>query len=73
MTLDEVQTLLAMGNLYQKTDGKKALEAYQKGEVLAVEMELNEELRDIYKGMSLAYEGKGDLKMRICTTTNTWH
>ncbi len=62
LTLDEVQTLLAMGNLYQKTDGKKALDAYQKGEKLAMELELNEELRDIYKGMSVAYEGKGDFK-----------
>jgi class 3 adenylate cyclase len=62
MPLDEVQTLLELGNVNQKNNTKKALENYQKGESLAKEIETNEELRDIYKGMSLTYQGIGDFK-----------
>ncbi len=61
-SLDEVQTLLALGDLYQKIDVSKALEYYLKGEKIALELETNEELKDIYKGMSQTYESKGDFK-----------
>tara|TARA_R110002073_G_scaffold72537_1_gene177402 strand:- start:397374 stop:399314 length:1941 start_codon:yes stop_codon:yes gene_type:complete len=60
--LDEVQTLLELGNLYQKSDPKRAVENYHKGEALAIEMETNEELRDVYKGISLTYQATGDFK-----------
>jgi tetratricopeptide (TPR) repeat protein len=62
LSLDEVQILLALGDLHQQKDLTKALKAYQEGEVLALNMETSEELRDIYKGMSQTYESKGDFK-----------
>ena len=62
LSLDEVQILLALGDLHQQKDLSKALKAYQEGEVLALNMETNEELRDIYKGMSQTYESKGEFK-----------
>jgi len=62
LSLDEVKILLALGDLYQQKDQSKALKVYQEGEVLALEMETNEELCDIYKGMSQTYELKGDFK-----------
>ena len=62
LPLDEVQILLALGDLHQQKDLSKALKAYQEGEVLALDMETSEELRDIYRGMSQTYESKGDFK-----------
>ncbi len=60
--LDQVQTLLALGNTYKNSDPKKALEVYQNAERIALEIDTNEELRDIYQGMSLAYETAGQYK-----------
>lgn len=62
LALDQVQTLLAMGDVYQATSPDNALEVYKEGELLALTMETNEELRDIYKGMSYAFEKKRDYK-----------
>ncbi|MGB5664046.1 adenylate/guanylate cyclase domain-containing protein, partial [Eudoraea sp.] len=62
LALDQVQTLLALGNTYRKTDVKKALKAYQDAETLAIELDTNEELRDIYEGMALSYQATGDYK-----------
>ena len=62
LPLDEVQTLLALGNVYQRENQTKALKAYKKGEELALKMETDEELRDIYKAMSLTYQETGDFK-----------
>jgi class 3 adenylate cyclase len=62
LALDQVQTLLAIGDIYQASDPEKALRAYRDGELLALTMETNEELRDIYKGMSSTFEKKGDFK-----------
>jgi len=62
LALDQVQTLLAMGDVYRDNSPEKALKAYKEGELLALTMETNEELRDIYQGMSSAYERKGDFK-----------
>ena len=62
LALDQVQTLLAIGDVYQASDPEKALKAYRDGELLALTMETNEELRDIYKGMSSTFEKKGDFK-----------
>jgi len=61
-SLDELQTLLALGDVYQKVDASKSLEYYLKAEEIALEMETNEELRDIYKGMSQTYESNSDFK-----------
>lgn len=62
LALDQVQTLLALGDVYRDNSPEKALKAYKEGELLALTMETNEELRDIYQGMSSAYEKKGDFK-----------
>jgi class 3 adenylate cyclase/tetratricopeptide (TPR) repeat protein len=55
LPLDQVQTLLALGNVYQKNNFSKALKAYDEAETIALEMETTEELRDIYEGKSIAY------------------
>lgn len=60
--LDQVQTLLAMGNTYKDTEPNKALKVYQDAEKLAIEIDTNEELRDIYQGMALAYQATRDFK-----------
>ena len=62
LPLDQVQTLLALGNTYKESDPKKALEVYKIAENLAIEIDTDEELRDIYQGMSLAYETAGQYK-----------
>ncbi len=62
LTLDKVQTLLAIGNVYRTINVRRALKSYQEAEVLAIDIDSNEELRDIYEGMSLAYYSTGDYK-----------
>jgi class 3 adenylate cyclase len=62
LVLDQVQTLLALGNTFRKTDVQQALKAYMEAEPLAIELDANEELRDIYQGMALAYDDSGDYK-----------
>jgi class 3 adenylate cyclase/Tfp pilus assembly protein PilF len=62
LPLDQVQILLALGNTYRKSDAKKAFKAYQDAETLAIELDTNEELRDIYQGMALAYNTSGEYK-----------
>lgn len=61
-SLDQVQTLLALGNTYKNSDPKKALQVYKTAESLAIEINTDEELRDIYQGMALAYETAGQYK-----------
>jgi class 3 adenylate cyclase len=60
--LDQVQTLLAMGNSFMETDPEKALQVYQNAEAMAIDLDTNEELRDIYQGMAIAYQSIGDFK-----------
>jgi len=60
--LDQVRTLLAIGNTYKNSDPKKALVVYQNAESLAVDIDTKEELRDIYKGKAIAYETVGQYK-----------
>ncbi len=62
LTLDKVQTLLAIGNVYRTINVRQALKSYQEAEVLAIDIDSNEELRDIYEGMALAYYSTGDYK-----------
>lgn len=62
LILDEVQTLLAKGDLYQEIDPRRALESYSMAEDLAKEIEIEEELRDIYFGASVSYKAIGDYK-----------
>ncbi len=54
LQLDLVQSLLALGDIYQSSDPIKAIEAYEEGVFIAKIIQTQEELRDIYKGMSLA-------------------
>ncbi len=69
--LDQVQTLLALGDLYQGSNTSLALKSYKEAETLALGMETNEELRDIYKGMAVAYQTAGNFKrMPMPTRTN---
>lgn len=62
LPLDQIQTLLALGDVYRQNDQRKALKAYREAEVLALELETNEELRDIYNGISLVYKALGDYR-----------
>ncbi len=62
LPLDQVRTLLALGNTYKESDPKKALQVYKTAENLAMEIETDEELRDIYQGMALAYDAAGNYK-----------
>lgn len=62
LTLDLLQTRLAMGDLFANDDPRKAIEIYEEGVFIAKSMNTNEELRDLYKGMSIAYQNLGDYK-----------
>lgn len=55
-----VQSLIALGITYQQNNLTKALTAFKEAEVLAKEMEANDELRDIYEGMYQTHELSGD-------------
>ncbi len=62
LPLDLVQTRLAMGRIYLDEDPKKAIEIYEEGAFIARSMAINEDLKDIYEGMSKAYLNLGDYK-----------
>lgn len=53
------QALMGLATIYQPTNPRKGLEYYNKAISIAKEVGLQYELRDIYKGMSVAYEGLG--------------
>ncbi len=53
-----VQTLAGMGNIYKEmNDAPKAIDYYNRAEVLAVEIGANTELRDLYRDMAMTYAG----------------
>ena len=60
LPLDLVQTRLAMGRIFQEENPKKAIEIYEEGAFIAKTMAINEDLKDIYEGMSNAYRNLGD-------------
>jgi len=62
LPLDLVQTRLAMGRIYMNEDPEKAIEIYEEGAFIAKSMAINEDLKDIYEGMSIAYRNLGDYK-----------
>lgn len=62
LPLDLVQARLALGKIFLKEEPQKALDIYEEGEFIAKSMEINEELRDIYGGMSEAYQNLGDYR-----------
>ncbi len=55
-----VQALIALGQIYNQDDYAKSVNAYKEAEVLAKSIEANDELRDIYKGLSNTYSYNGD-------------
>jgi adenylate cyclase len=55
-----IQALIGLGSVHKQDDYKKALAAYSEAEILAKEIEANDELRDIYDGMSQLYAEIGD-------------
>ena len=57
-----IQSLSALGKVYQKTNSSKALSIYKDAEILAKETEPNKALRDIYLGLSQTYASMGDYK-----------
>ena len=60
--LDELETLIALGEIYQKNDIKNTISTYNEAEKLANELETTSQLRDIYEGFYQTYELKGDYK-----------
>ena len=62
LSLDMLQSLIALGDVYHEEDFDQSLKAYVEAEGLATEMDTKEELRDIYKGMSLSYKEAGDFE-----------
>ena len=55
-----IQSLLALGNVYQKKNNTTALIVYKEAEILAKATEPNKALRDIYLGLSQTYASKSD-------------
>ena len=57
-----VKVLIEKGDLYKKTNPKKAINVYKEAESMAKEMKLTYELKDLYEGISESYINKGDFK-----------
>ncbi len=50
--LETLNALIGLGNIYQETNYQKAVAYYNEAETLALELETNKGLRDIYEGLS---------------------
>lgn len=59
-SLNMVKSLIELGIVYQNSDFKKAISSYQEAERLAIELDLNYELADIYDGISKTYINQGN-------------
>ncbi|NNE02803.1 MAG: tetratricopeptide repeat protein [Eudoraea sp.] len=55
-----IQALIALGQVYTGDNQTKSISAFKEAESLAKIIEANDELRDIYQGLSKTYSGKGD-------------
>jgi len=55
-----IQALIASGKVNQQLNLSNALNAFKEAENIAQEIEANDELRDIYQGLSQIYASKGD-------------
>ena len=60
--LQMVQALEGLGEVYMQDNFEKALKSFKEAEKLAKEIEANDELRDVYQGMSKAYALNKDYK-----------
>jgi len=57
-----VKILIVKGDVYQKLNPIKAINTYKEAELMAENMKLTYELKDIYDGISKTYINKGDFK-----------
>jgi len=57
-----VKILIVKGDVYQKLNPIKAINTYKEAELMAENMKLTYELKDIYDGISKSYINKGDFK-----------
>ncbi len=55
-----VQALIALGQIYKGDNYSKSIQAYTEAEELAKNIEANDELRDIYQGLSNTYAEAGN-------------
>ncbi|MCR8669009.1 tetratricopeptide repeat protein [Aestuariibaculum sp. M13] len=62
LLLSQIQALDALGEVYRKENFKKSVAAYKEAEALAKSIEANDELRDIYKGLSSTYAMNSDFE-----------
>ncbi len=60
--MEIVKVLIEKGDIYRKLDTEKAIDFYEEAEAIAMELNLNYELADIYHGISEAYVNRGDFK-----------
>jgi adenylate cyclase len=60
--LQMVQALEGLGEVYMQDNFEEALKSFKEAEKLAKDIEANDELRDIYQGMSKAYASNKDYK-----------
>lgn len=60
--LDQVQTLIALGEIFQRTEPVLAIQYFDEAKELALDLEIEEELRDIYYGYSRAYANLEDFE-----------
>ncbi|WP_445955615.1 adenylate/guanylate cyclase domain-containing protein [Yeosuana sp.] len=57
-----VQALEGIGEVYKQDDFKKAISAFKEAEALGKQIDANDELREIYQGLSSAYALNKDYK-----------
>lgn len=57
-----VQALIALASVHRENNFEKALTSYKEAESLATEIQANDELRDVYKGLSNVYALNKDYK-----------
>ncbi|QBA65575.1 tetratricopeptide repeat protein [Muriicola soli] len=58
--LELLHALIGLGEMYKASNYSKAVDLYNEAESLAIELETNKGLRDIYRGLSETYASKGD-------------
>ena len=58
--LVEVQALIILGNAYRQSDYPKAIATFKEAESIAEEMDIIDELREIYEGLYQTYAAMGD-------------
>ncbi|NNK10549.1 MAG: tetratricopeptide repeat protein, partial [Flavobacteriaceae bacterium] len=58
--LETLNSLIGLGGMYKNTNFKKAVDLYEEAESLAVELQTNKGLRDIYQGLSETHAANGN-------------